>query len=373
MSKPETIERCIYLISGSYVVKKRGKWSKPFKTIADARDERDKIEIEQAPKPAGGALARFYYDVYVPNYLINMKQNSQDTMGAAFTKKILPYFEKKRIGEIKKLDCMNFRAELQKKGTLNNVTINGIMVLLSLLFSKAEELEIISKNPCKKMGKLKEAVIDRPTLTVDEVVELVNSIQHPYAYAIALAGLSGARESEVMGFQWGDFTLSDNGQSEISFNRSMNRKCKIDTLKSDYQRVTLPMTKTLAKLLIQYREKRLDDLWLFQGEVKKYCAKIRCDGYKYHRKPVPPKYEYNDPRYLYSWWAKNIREKYDFVDDNMRFHDLKHTFATNVVASCPNIKMVQQLCRHAQIETTLAIYAHVRPEELTAQVASWDW
>ena len=376
MSKPKTIERCVYLISGSYVVKKRGKWSKPFKTVEKAREERDKIERTQAPKPLGGQMAQFYYETYFPMCMEGtLRTNTIGTWKSCYTKIILPYFENKYLGDITTEDCLAFRSHLQGCGRYVAKSINFQMWLLSNLFEKAIDMDRIEKNPCKKIKQLKEIKKDRPTLTPPQLVELINRIKHdhPYKYAIAIAGLAGARQGEVMGFRWEDFDFSGNGTGHITFKRTINRGHEVDVLKTNHQYDTIPMTKTLTTFLREWKEKCPDDTWLFQGKVRNHIAKIKRDGFKYHRTPATSKYEYTAPASLCAWWTIRVRPQFDFIDPKMRFHDLKHSYATNVVESCNNIKKVQRLCRHADVHTTLQIYAHVRPEELEEEVENWEW
>jgi integrase len=45
----------------------------------------------------------------------------------------------------------------------------------------------------------------------------------------------------------------------------------------------------------------------------------------------------------------------------IRFHDLRHTFATLLISKGINIKVVSEMLGHANVSITLRIYAHVLP------------
>jgi Phage integrase family len=47
----------------------------------------------------------------------------------------------------------------------------------------------------------------------------------------------------------------------------------------------------------------------------------------------------------------------------IRFHDLRHTHATSLLSHGHSIKAVSQRLGHADIEATLAVYAHVLPSD----------
>ena len=46
----------------------------------------------------------------------------------------------------------------------------------------------------------------------------------------------------------------------------------------------------------------------------------------------------------------------------MRFHSLRHTAATILLAEGVNVKVASDMLGHADISTTLRIYAHVLPD-----------
>ena len=50
-------------------------------------------------------------------------------------------------------------------------------------------------------------------------------------------------------------------------------------------------------------------------------------------------------------------KKYGITD--IRFHDLRHTFATLLIESDVSMKLVQELLGHSTISTSMDIYAHV--------------
>lgn len=54
----------------------------------------------------------------------------------------------------------------------------------------------------------------------------------------------------------------------------------------------------------------------------------------------------------------------------IRFHDLRHTFATMLISKGINIKVVSEMLGHANVSITLRVYAHVLPhlQESAAQV-----
>lgn len=366
----ERVDRAIYLKSGSYWVVKRNKWIGPFKAIEAARLARDETEVVQSKKPQGGPFIDFVEKQWIPLYSDKKRTNTK-LSNVETLKRIYPYFASKRMAEITKLDILQWMRQLTEKGYANQ-TVNATLVLMRGIMGKAIDLGYLTKNPCDLRDKLRIDLKHRHVITEREIVELVNKIDHPYKYAVALGGLAGARGGEVMAFQWDDFDLGD--KPTISFRRSINRIGKVDELKTDASASKIPMMMALRDLLLQWKKDCPDDTWLFQGKVRDYVLNHRRytkDGVttirNYHLKGG--KTSYGDSALLSGWWIEN-RKKFNMGLDTMRFHDLRHSFATNIANRVTQVKMAQKLCRHANVQTTLTIYAQVRPETMEEV---WTW
>ena len=57
---------------------------------------------------------------------------------------------------------------------------------------------------------------------------------------------------------------------------------------------------------------------------------------------------------------------------HMRFHDLRHTAATLLITRGVNIKVVSEMLGHADVATTMRIYAHVLPHMQDAAAIMMD-
>lgn len=59
--------------------------------------------------------------------------------------------------------------------------------------------------------------------------------------------------------------------------------------------------------------------------------------------------------------SSQTRDKYSSRTD-IRFHDLRHTFATILLEAGENIKVVSEMLGHSSVEVTMNIYCHVSSE-----------
>jgi len=60
----------------------------------------------------------------------------------------------------------------------------------------------------------------------------------------------------------------------------------------------------------------------------------------------------------YSWFGRRLRAA---GLPAVRFHDLRHTAATLLLARGVNVKVVSEMLGHSSISVTLSLYAHVLP------------
>ena len=65
------------------------------------------------------------------------------------------------------------------------------------------------------------------------------------------------------------------------------------------------------------------------------------------------------------WWTAARKEA---KIKNLRWHDLRHTFATRLMAVSKNMKVVQEACGHGSMATT-SRYAHVNNERLHKEMS----
>jgi integrase len=58
--------------------------------------------------------------------------------------------------------------------------------------------------------------------------------------------------------------------------------------------------------------------------------------------------------------------------EGLRFHDLRHSCASLLRASAADAKLIQEHLRHANVGTTLSVYAHLFRDDKSNPVAALD-
>jgi integrase len=116
----------------------------------------------------------------------------------------------------------------------------------------------------------------------------------------------------------------------------------------------IPMIDDVYDALIELKE--------IQREIAKILAEDENDTERQRMVADGRVFNISENR---EWWTK-AREEAGVKD--LRWHDLRHTFATRLMASSKNMKVVKEACGHGSIATTTR-YAHVDNETLHNEMA----
>ena len=207
----------------------------------------------------------------------------------------------------------------------SNATVNRYIASLSVVLSKAyKEWEWLDENPMSRVSKHKESKGRTRFLSDDEQQALLHAckeMSNPLIYLIVVLALStGARFSELHTLTWNNVTLT--GDNPMLF--------FMDTKNGENRAV--PLTGYALELLKEH------------SRVRKLNSKLvfaRPDG----KQPV-------DLRWQWERALENSGVK-DF-----RFHDLRHTAASNLAMNGASLLEIGEILGH-KTPTMTKRYAHL--------------
>ena len=230
----------------------------------------------------------------------------------------------------KQVDAVRRRDVERLHQSLSNTPYhaNRVLTLLSKMFSLAMEWDWRTDNPCQGVQKFHEEKRER-WLKTDELRRLTDALDRSTnqraADAVRLLLLTGARKGEVLKAEW----------SQIDFERGVWTKPSAHTKQKRTEHV--PLSAAALALLHDMRERDLAGRHLFPGD-----------------RPGEPLKD------LKRFWPQICREA---KLENVRIHDLRHTFASHLVSSGLSLELVGRLLGHTQAATTMR-YAHIADDPL---------
>ena len=235
-----------------------------------------------------------------------------------------------------------------KPGALSPRTRRHIHRILRTALARAVEQQVIARNPADAFRKRLPKVERRAmiTLTADQSAQLLEFIAHSRIYWPVLIALStGMRRGEILALRWKNVDLERGSVRVMESLEQTKDAIRFKPPKTDrYRVIALPgyAIEELRRLKPQQAEKLLA-LGVRQTGDTLLCS--RADGQP--RTPLSLTYEF-------ARFMRRLKEL-----PCVRFHDLRHSHATQLLANGVHPKIVSERLGHASVAITLDLYSHV--------------
>ncbi len=269
------------------------------------------------------------------------------------TRIIIPYFETLNI-KLKELtteDIQEFYNAQLERVSANTVIHYHAVIHRALKY--AVKIKTIQSNPAVNVERPRKEKFIGSFYDKKEINTLFDIIQgHPLEVAIKLAAFYGLRREEIIGLKW---TAIDFENNTLTIQHTVT-ECNLDgkhievasdTAKTDSSLRTMPLVTNFREMLLAKKEK--------QEHYRKLCGRSYCKEYLDYIF-VNEMGERWKPRYL-SDGFKRILEQNGLR--RIRFHDLRHTCASLLLANNVPMKKIQEWLGHSDFSTTANIYAHL--------------
>jgi integrase len=234
-----------------------------------------------------------------------------------------------------------------KPGGLSAQTRRHIHRILSASLARAVEQQLLPRNPCDVLRR-RLPKIERQELTVlsvEQAARLLAAIRSRRVYWPTLIALAtGARRGEILALRWRNVDL-DAGLVKIERSLEHTKNgLRFKTPKSGKSRAVVIPDHAVEELRRLRREQaeELLRLGIRLGDDTLICA--RPDG-----APMLP-------RSLTHEFAK-VAGNVEGVP-RVRFHDLRHSHATQLLGAGVHPKVAQERLGHASIGITMDLYSH---------------
>lgn len=244
------------------------------------------------------------------------------------------YFKDKTLRSIEPAHVERFKADRKAEeskssgNTVSPATVNRALALLKTLFSKAVEWRRLEANPAAGVKKLKEPPCREWILTKDETRRLLEAASPELRPVLITALGTGMRKGEILALKWADVDLV-RGIITVSMSKSgKSRK--------------IPISGAVAAALGAVSRRGEYVFW--NPETKTRIMDVKTAFQAACRRA-----------------KKNPDDKKDPGIVGVRFHDLRHTFATWWVAAGGDLVALSKILGHASIQMTMR-YAHATPE-----------
>lgn len=334
------------------------------------KDQLDGLDIYVS----GKATLNETFDRYISTKY-NLRESTRSSYLYTYDHYVRDTFGQKRIAEIKYSHVLQFYYYLLNQQGISLGTLDSVHCLLHPTFQLAVRDEKKKKNPTD--GVMKEISREsgknrgvRHALTIEQQRCFMEYIaNHPIYYHwwpmfTILLG-TGCRIGEALGLRWRDLDFE---KRVISINHSLvyypangSNKCvlRVSLPKTDAGIRTIPMLDIVKDAFEMLYEEQKEN-GFNETEIDGMTGFIFCN--RFGSVPNPQTVNHTIKRIANNYNADEVvRAKKEHRDPiilpNFSCHHLRHTFCTRLCENETNLKVIQSIMGHKNIETTLDIYA----------------
>ena len=338
--------------------KRKPKWISTGLTIKGNKKRAEQMLMEERRKYAN---AKTGDDVLFADFMEQWLEIVKSTVSIptyssyvnAVKSIIAPYFRKKKIllRDLQAHDIQMFYQEQLQRVKASSVIHYHANIHKALKY--AVKNDMIPSNPADKVERPKQDKFYGNFYDRDELNKLFEAVAGTkLELPVLLGAFYGLRRSEIVGLKWSaiDFEQNTITISHTVTSCNLDGKCVIvakDTTKTKSSRRTLPLVpyfheKLLAVKAQQERNQKLCGRSYNREFLEYICVDDIGDRFK--------------PNYITSQFPK-LLERNGFR--KIRFHDLRQSCASLLLASGVPMKHIQEWLGHSDFSTTANIYAHL--------------
>ncbi|HBO65707.1 MAG TPA: site-specific integrase [Clostridiales bacterium] len=290
-----------------------------------------------------------WLDKWLDEYMIfTIRESTLDSYRAMVKNQVKPFIGGKQIASLTTADMQKFYNKIKKEGrvrehpihgkTLADSMVRGVHMMLHEALDTAVKERLIAKNPTNGTTVPKCNYPEKQILgdsQLDTFLEAIKGEEYwdTFFYVEVMTGL---RRGEICGLKWQDINFEEN---KLQVKRSVSVKkgggVSIGETKTETGVRSILMPPSVAEVL-QNRKQRAITEWVFPN-------------FMHPEQPISPATAYRKLKIILKHAGLPL----------IRFHDLRHTFATHATHGGVDPKTLAGILGHTNASFTLDTYTHV--------------
>ncbi|MFD1735412.1 tyrosine-type recombinase/integrase [Bacillus salitolerans] len=329
--------------------KRRRKKKRGFKTKKEAERALAMIEAE-VHKGSYFEPSSIQFKDHLQDWFKSKKTSiniqTADTYQTYITNRIIPCIGHIKLSSLTPVMLQNYVNELKEEG-LASATIKKIYNIIKGSLDYAVNMELLPSNPIKKLQLPKDMKKEMTVWEVSEINAFLKIASKERLYpAFHLAISTGMRRGEILGARWKDIDL-ENGMLYVRQTLTKDGKQFLSGAKTESSVRSIKLSNETISVLKKHKTNIAREKLSCGPEYVDYDLVI-CTS-----KGTPV-----NPANLKRTFQRLIKEANVPM---IRFHDLRHTHATMLLAGGIQVKVISERLGHSNFKTTLDIYSHVLP------------
>lgn len=340
-----------------------GRSDRHFETIhadsdpaAHAQAAQIVARAKAVPEVAAGKLTvAAYLEQWLSEIKVSVRPKTLTWYECMVRNHIIPHIGGIALAKLQPSHIQTFYADLlDQEGddgeTLERVSVHGVHRALRAALNRAVRRRLLTYNPLSGVDPIRVEEAERVILTVDEAFKLLDVAEEIGKYSLYLAALTtGMRQGELLGLRWQDINFN---QRTIQVRQQLAY-----AYSEDGPIFAPPKTKRSTGRLILICEplyEALQEYWEREQADRLRPERTRDYDLVWHIADGGP------------IGSRNLHRQFKALLQragcpNVRFHDLRHTSASLLLALGVDLSTVKEILGHASITTTTG-YTHLNIE-----------
>lgn len=274
------------------------------------------------------------YSLYHSDMESRIKKTTMETKEYIVNTKLLPFFEKMKVKDIKPIHIRKWQTDLLKM-EYSKTYLKTIYNQLTAIFNYAIRFHNLDKNPCHIAGSIgKKDADEMQILSLQEfnkMIDCVTDKENKFFYIILF--WTGMRKGELLALTYEDVDF-ENKTIMINKNFQIVKKEKLITdPKTPRGRRVIAVNDIVLNCIKElwstsYKPNKTDKIFYLSKDSLKRQLDTAC------KKAGVPR---------------------------IRVHDLRHSHASYLLSNGVNIVILSRRLGHEKVQTTLNIYCHICP------------
>ncbi len=328
------------------------------KAITDFQEQqeaaRNKLRQRAQPKEADKSDATMLFSDYCAKYIESIKGTLSAQVYAEYSgyylRQFRKFFDKRklRLIDITETELNEYYDHLRARG-VKEISLKHHNNILRPALRKAYQAKLIPDNPFDFLEPIKKEKVPMSFYDKNEMKKLFKVIQgHKLEIPFLLASYYGFRRSEVLGLRW---NAVDFDHKLISINHKLIVVGKevifTDELKTKTSNRTLPLIPAIEDALLKHRAQIEENKKFYGNSYDQRYLDYVC---------VEENGKIIYPDHMTKKFADLLKEH---GLKHIRLHDLRHSCASNMLASGVPMKEIQEWLGHSNFSTTADVYSHL--------------
>ena len=290
-----------------------------------------------------------WLDKWLDEYMIfTIRESTLDSYRAMVKNQVKPFIGSKQIASLTTADMQKFYNKIKKEGhvrehpihgkTLADSVVRGVHMMLHEALNTAVRERLIAKNPTNGTTIPKTNYAEKQVLgdeQLDTFMEEIKKEEYWYDF-FYVEVMTGLRRGEICGLKWSDI---DFGANKLRVQRSVSKKkgggIVTGETKTNTGTRNIIMPPSVSEVLLKRKQTAITE-WVFPAFLNP-------------ERPIHPEAAYRKLKVILKHAELPL----------IRFHDLRHTFATHAMKGGVDAKTLSGILGHTNASFTLDTYTHV--------------